>query len=258
METNLEGKIALVTGAAQGIGQAIAEALIRNGATVVLSDVQEDKGQATAKALGPKASFHACNIAEVKQVHDLFDSTIAQHGRLDIVVNNAGINTGPKERMTIDQYPDEVWHRIMNVDLHGTFYCCKAAAVQMVKQQSGVIINIGSIAGVVPLRLQIGFVAAKAAIIRMTEGMAAELGPKGIRVNAVSPGSTLVEGTRELFYSNKETADHMMSFIPQRRPGETHEIAQAVLFLASDAGSYVNGHNLVVDGGWTCGFTRDF
>jgi NAD(P)-dependent dehydrogenase (short-subunit alcohol dehydrogenase family) len=128
----------------------------------------------------------------------------------------------------------------------------------MVKQRSGVIVNIASIAGVVPLRLQIGYVAAKAGVIKMTEAMASELGPHGIRVNAVSPGSTLVEGTRQLFYNNKELAERLTSFIPQRRPGETDEIAAAVLFLVSDAASYVNGHNLIVDGGWTCGFSRDF
>ena len=128
----------------------------------------------------------------------------------------------------------------------------------MIRQRAGAIVNIASIAGVVPLRLQIGFVAAKAGVIRMTEAMACELGPMGIRVNCVSPGSTLVQGTRQLFYNNRETAERLVSFIPQHRPGETHEIAAAVRFLLSDAGSYVNGHNLIVDGGWTCGFSRDF
>jgi len=128
----------------------------------------------------------------------------------------------------------------------------------MVEQGSGSIINIASVAGVVALRLQIGFVAAKAAVIRMTEAMACELGPRGVRVNAVSPGSTLVDATRKLFYENEAVASRLVSFIPQGRPGEAAEVARAVLFLASDAASYVNGHNLVVDGGWTCGFNRDF
>ncbi len=259
MQVDLQGRTAVVTGAAQGIGRAIAETLANNGATVTISDIQEEKGRATAAELGPNADFHRCDISDSAQVRELFDAVIAKHGRLDIAVNNAGINTGrPEERVTVDRYPEAVWHRIMNVDLHGTFYCCQAEAVQMVKQGAGAIVNIASIAGVVPLRLQIGFVAAKAGVIRMTEAMACELGPMGVRVNCVSPGSTLVQGTRQLFYDNKEVADRLVSFIPQRRPGETDEIANAVLYLVSDAGSYTNGHNLVVDGGWTCGFSRDF
>ncbi|HOZ47646.1 MAG TPA: SDR family NAD(P)-dependent oxidoreductase [Candidatus Hydrogenedentes bacterium] len=258
MDADVQGKVAVVTGAAQGIGRAIAETLIAHGACVTISDIQEEKGRATAAELGPDVAFHPCDIADATQVRGLIDAVVARHGRLDIAVNNAGINTGPENRVTIDQYPDEIWRRIVSVDLDGTFYCCKAEAAQMVKQGSGAIVNIASIAGVVPLRLQIGFVAAKAGVIRMTEAMAAELGPMGIRVNCVSPGSTLVQGTRQLFYNNKETAERLVSFIPQRRPGETNEIAAAVLFLVSGAGSYVNGHNLVVDGGWTCGFSRDF
>jgi len=259
MQADLRGKIAVVTGAAQGIGRAIAEAFVQSGAVVVIADIQDEKGRATAAELGPDTAFHSCDISDPAQVRALFDAVIATHGRLDIAVNNAGINTSrPEDRVTVDQYPEDIWRRIVNVDLNGTFYCCKAEAAQMAKQRSGAIVNIASIAGVVPLRLQIGFVAAKAGVIRMTEAMACELGPMGIRVNCVSPGSTLVQGTRQLFYNNKETAERLLSFIPQRRPAETNEIAAAVLFLASDTASYVNGHNLVVDGGWTCGFSRDF
>jgi len=259
MQVDIEGKVAVVTGAAQGIGRAIAEALMRNGARVTICDIQEEEGRATAAELGSEVAFLRCDVSDPEQVRELFNNVVERHGRLDIAVNNAGINTGrPEERVTVDQYPEEVWRRIMKVDLDGVFYCCKAEATQMVKQRSGAIVNIASIAGVVPLRLQIGFVAAKAGVIRMTEAMACELGPMGIRVNCVSPGSTLVQGTRQLFYNNKEMAQRLVSFIPQGRPGETNEIADAVLFLVSDAGSYVNGHNLVVDGGWTCGFSRDF
>ena len=128
----------------------------------------------------------------------------------------------------------------------------------MVSQGSGVIINITSAAAVVALRLQVGYVAAKAGILKMTEAMACELGPHGIRVNAVAPGSIPAEGTRDLFHGDKERAARLISFIPQGRRGETAEIADAVAFLASDEASYINGHNLVVDGGWTCGFNRDF
>jgi NAD(P)-dependent dehydrogenase (short-subunit alcohol dehydrogenase family) len=180
-----------------------------------------------------------------------------------VLVNNAGFNsTRAEERVTVDQYPEELWRRIIDVDLSGTFYCCRAAAAHMVRQGSGAIVNIASAAGVVALRLQVGFVAAKAAIIRMTEAMACELGPRGVRVNAVSPGSTVTEATKKLFYgedgSFKDFARRLVSFIPQGRPGEPGEIAKAVLFLASEEAAYVTGHNLVVDGGWTSGFTRDF
>ncbi len=257
MSVGVQGKIAIVTGGAQGIGKSIAETLARNGATVVVSDVKAEQGLATAAALG--GTFFPCDVSDFDQVHALVDACAARYGRLDIMVNNAGINSNrPEDRVTADRYPIETWHKIINVDLHGTFHGCQAAAQQMVEQRSGSIVNIASVAGVVALRLQIGYVAAKAAVLRMTEAMACELGPMGVRVNAVSPGSTLTDGTRELFYNDKDRAEHILSFIPQRRPGETTEIAEAVLFLASDAAAYVNGHNLIVDGGWTCGFNRDF
>lgn len=259
MDLNLGGKIAIVTGGAQGIGQAISELLIAEGATVVLADVKDEGGIANAGRLGERASYVHCDISDLSQVQSLINGTVEKFGRLDIMVNNAGINSGkPEERVTIDQFSLDLWKKIIDVDLNGTFYCCRTAAEKMVTQGSGTIINIASVAGVVALRLQVPFVAAKAGIIKMTEAMACELGPKGIRVNTVSPGSTLVEGTKSMFYSDKAKADHFCSFIPQRRPGETHEIADAVAFLASDRAAYINGHNIIVDGGWVCGFNRDF
>lgn len=260
---DLKDKVAIVTGSAGGIGKAIAVNLAQNGATVVVSDIQVEKGQETAKQLGGNAIFVPCDISDTNQVKALVDATVERFGKLDIMVNNAGINSArPEDRVTVDMYPDETWHKMINVDLSGTFYCCKAAAKVMKEQKVGSIVNISSIAGVVALRLQIGFVAAKAAILKMTEAMACELAPFGIRVNSVSPGSTLTEGTRKLFYSKEgsfsEMAERVVSFIPQRRPGEAEEIADAVVFLVSDSASYINGHNIVVDGGWTCGFNRDF
>ena len=261
---DLTGKIAIVTGAAQGIGKAIATTLARNGATVVLSDIQAEKGQATAKELGGSAVFMPCDISNREQVHALIDGAVNRFGRLDILVNNAGINSDrPEDRVTVDKYPDETWERIIGVDLNGTFYCCKAGAAAMVARKSGSIVNIASVAGVVALRLQIGYVAAKAAIIKMTEAMACELGPLGVRVNAVSPGSTLVEYWRATYKEGtvgavKGFGERTVSFIPQGRPGEPEDMANAVAFLASDAAAYVTGHNLIVDGGWTCGFNRDF
>ncbi len=263
MDLHLQGKIAIVTGAARGIGRAIAERLVDEGATVVLSDVLQDEGEAAAAAIGDRAVFLPCDISDREQVASLIEATAARFGRLDVMVNNAGVNAGPDERATVDQFLDATWDRIMKVDLTGTFYCCRAAAAQMVKQRSGSIINIASAAGVVALRLQAAFVAAKAAVIKLTEAMACELGQQGVRVNVVSPGSVDVTPGRLSLVSEqdggyRERAESIVSFVPQKRLGVPNEIAEAVLFLASDAAGYVNGHNLVVDGGWTCGFNRDW
>lgn len=260
---DLTDRVAIITGAASGIGKATAQNLHRNGAKVVIADIQIEPGRQAAEALGDKAFFHPCDVTDSAQVNALTEAAVERFGSLDIMVNNAGINAvAAEDRVTVDEYSEETWRKIIDVDLNGTFYCSKAAAKIMKKQQSGVIINIASIAGVVALRLQLGFVAAKAAIIKITEAMACELAPSGIRVNVVSPGSTLTEVTRQLFYSDEgsfsEMADKVVSFIPQRRPGEAEEMADAVAFLASDSASYINGHNLIVDGGWTCGFNRDF
>jgi NAD(P)-dependent dehydrogenase (short-subunit alcohol dehydrogenase family) len=264
MNTGLQGKIVIVTGAARGIGMAIAERMVAEGATAVLSDILREQGEETAQRLGPSASFIPCDISNRDQVASLIDTTVQRFGRLDVMVNNAGINAGlDHERVNIDKFLDETWHKIVNVDLTGTFYCCRAAAAQMVKQSSGSIVNISSVAGVVALRLQIAFCAAKAAIIKLTEAMACEIGPQGVRVNAISPGSVDVTAGHlsEVPESQGGYADRakaIKSFIPQGRLGRPSEIADAVVFLASDTGSYVNGHNLVVDGGWTCGFNRDW
>lgn len=255
--------VAIVTGSASGIGKTIAQKLYNSGAFVVVTDIQQDKGQDFARSLGDRAIFIACDVSEAEEVFSLVNRTVAHFGRLDIMVNNAGVNgVSPAERVTVDSYPDSTWKKLIDVDLNGTFYCCKAAAQVMIKQKSGSIINIASVAGVVALRLQIGFVAAKAAVIKMSEAMACELAPHGIRVNTVSPGSIATEATRKLFYNDdtksRALAKRMLSFIPQARPGEANEIADAVIFLASQQASYINGHNLVVDGGWICGFNRDF
>jgi 3-oxoacyl-[acyl-carrier protein] reductase len=263
MTADLRDKVAVVTGAAQGIGLSIAQALASAHAAVVVSDIQKERGEAAAAELGRPSAFVACDVSSPEQVHSLVAAVVERFGRLDILVNNAGFNsTSQEERVTVDRYPEALWRRIIDVDLSGTFYCSRAAAAQMLLQGSGSIVNIASAAGVVALRLQIGFVAAKAAVIKMTEAMACELGPRGVRVNAVSPGSTVTQATEKLFYgedgSFKDFARRLVSFIPQGRPGTPNEVAQAVLYLASEDASYVNGHNLVVDGGWTCGFNRDF
>ncbi len=196
---------------------------------------------------------------------DQIDAGIAriveEFGHLDIVVNNAGVNTA-KHRVTIDEFPREEWDRIIAVDLTGLYEVSQAAARVMRRQKSGRIINISSVLGLVPARLQCAFIAAKGGVVNLTKAMALELGPHGILVNGVAPGSTLTEGTKQLFYGPdgqfSSSVQQMLAHIPLGRPGTTDEIAVAVLFLADPENSYTNGHIIAVDGGWTAGYLREF
>ncbi len=260
MQVDLHNKVALVTGAAQGIGLAIADRLAENGAHVVYTDLQFERVRQQADK-HKNCSAQEMNVIDAARVHSVIDGIVAKHGRLDIVVNNAGVNT-LAHRVTIDEFPREEWDRILNVDLTGLYTVSQAAARVMRKQKSGKIINIASIAGLVPLRLQCAFTAAKAGVINLTKAMAIELGQYGILVNGIAPGSTLTEGTEKLFYGDdgkfKESVQRLLDHIPLGRPGTTDEIAHAALFLAAPESSYITGHILTVDGGWTAGYTRDF
>lgn len=252
MNVNLKSKVALVTGAAQGIGMAIADALAANGARVVRTD----------REASPDGRVLAMDVTNPGQVQTVIDGVVREHGRLDILVNNAGINTAA-HRVNIDQFPLAEWERILAVDLNGVFNVTRAGAAPMIKQNAGRIINIASVMGVVGARLQCAFTAAKAGVINLTRSTALELAPHGILVNCVAPGSTLTEGTKQLFYSQqaqmKERAERMLAHVPLARPGTVEEIAHAVLFFAAPESSYITGQLLCVDGGWTAGgFFRDF
>ncbi len=260
MRCDLAGKVSLVTGAARGIGQAIAEALAANGSTVVFTDLNEaDVSNAVERV--PGSHGKVMDVTKVDQIERVLDWIVATFGHIDIVVNNAGINT-MAHRVTIDEFPRSEWDRILAVDLTGLYEVSRASASRMKSQKSGRIINIASIAGLVPLRLQCAFVAAKAGVVNLTKAMALELGPHGILVNGIAPGSTLTEGTRKLFYeeggSFRSSVAQMIAHIPLGRPGEPEEIAVAALFLADPDNSYMNGHILTVDGGWTAGYAREF
>jgi NAD(P)-dependent dehydrogenase (short-subunit alcohol dehydrogenase family) len=260
MRVNLTDKVALVTGAARGIGKAIADAFAANGARVLYSDIDLD-GACAAADPWENASAVALDVTNEAQVEAVIASVVRDFGRLDILVNNAGVNT-LEHRVPIDRFPPPEWDRIVSVDLRGLFLVSRAGARVMAGQGSGRIINIASVAGLVPLRLQCPFVAAKAGVINLTRAMALELGPRGVLVNAIAPGSILTDGTRKLFYGDdgkfRDAAQRLLDHVPLGRPGTPEEVAHAALFLAAPESSYVNGHVLTVDGGWTAGYTRDF
>jgi NAD(P)-dependent dehydrogenase (short-subunit alcohol dehydrogenase family) len=260
MRCDLAGKVSLVTGAARGIGQAIADRLAANGSRVVYTDLVPAEAEAAA-GRSPGALGLRMDVTRAAEVEAVVGRVVAQFGRLDVLVNNAGVNT-LAHRVTIDQFPRDEWDRILAVDLTGVYEVSRVAARVMRGQGGGRIINIASVAGLVPLRLQCAFVAAKAGVVNLTRAMALELGPHGVLVNAVAPGSTLTEGTRQLFYADggqfRDNVQRMLDHVPLGRPGTTDEIAVAALFLADPENSYMNGHVLTVDGGWTAGYTRDF
>jgi NAD(P)-dependent dehydrogenase (short-subunit alcohol dehydrogenase family) len=261
LRVDLEGKYALVTGAARGIGEAIANTLAANGARVAFADIDFDTVKQTAGKV-PNSLAVAVDISSESQVASAIDEVLQQFGRLDILVNNAGVNTS-KHRVNIDQFPLEEWERIVKIDLTGTYLVSRAVSRVMVQQRGGRIINIASVLGVIPARLQCAFTSAKAGVIHLTRTLAIELGEYGILVNCVAPGSTLTEGTKQLFYSNdaaqRDRANRLLSHVPLGRAGTVQEMASAVLFFAAPDSSYITGQTLCVDGGWSAGgFFRDF
>ena len=264
MQVDLKGKIALVTGGANGIGRAIVQALAENGAHVTIVDIDVGAGEKAAQEVN--AETGTCwmlegDVTDAGKMQGACEEIVGRSGRIDILVNNAGINVGGG-RVPIHEFAREDWDRILNVDLNGVFATSQAVIPVMLKGGGGRIVNISSVAGLVPLRLQSAFVAAKAGVVNLTRSMALELGPQNILTNAVAPGSTLTRGTEALFYGEDgaytEKAESLLSHIPLGRPGTVEEIAHAVLFLVAPEASYVNGAVLTVDGGWTAGYTRDW
>lgn len=261
MKIDLENKIALITGSGGAIGRAIALSLAENGANIIINDLNEENGNKVIREIeeiGTKAIYIKADVSNPEQMRDMAEQAINTFGRIDILVNNAGVNVGPDGRAPIHEYAEENWSRIIKVDLDGIYFCSKPIVKQMVNQKYGKIINISSITGLVPLRLQCAYTAAKAGVISLTKAMALELAEYGINVNTIAPGSILTEGTKELFYADAAKAESIISHIPLNRPGTPEDIANAALFLAADESNYMTGSVVIVDGGWTCGYIRDW
>jgi len=241
---DFSGKTAIVTGAARGIGLAIAKELAAGGATLVLVDVLADVLKEAAGGLDGAAAVHtyAVDVADEAAVERMIDHVAETCGRIDILVNNAGITRDDLLlRMDVDE-----WDKVLAVNLKGTFLLTKHAARYMVRQKSGRIVNMASVSGLVGNPGQANYSASKAGVVGFTRTVARELARKNITCNAVAPGFIDTEMTRVLPEKAKENA---LAAIPMRRMGAVEDIAHAVCFLASDLAGYITGHVLPVDGG---------
>lgn len=244
---NLKNKVTIITGAAQGIGFACAERFARDGAKVVLSDVQEEKGEAAAQSLrdgGHEADFVACNVADKSQVDAMVKHVVSQYGKLDVMISNAAIlRVGD-----ILEIEEEDFDEVLSINLKGFFLVCQAAAKQMEKQGSGAIINMSSIQANITNPNLLSYAVCKGGIKQLTVAMALALADKGVRVNAIGPGSIGTDMVKQLMVDDKARKT-IMSRTPMRRLGEPEEIASVAAFLASDEASYITGETINVDGG---------
>ena len=241
----LAGKVALVTGAAQGIGKAVALLLARNGADIVVSDINLEKAEETARevqALDRKALAIKVDVAKLDDVEKMVGAILARFGQVDILVNNAGI---ARDKLIL-RMTEEDWDAVLNINLKGTFNCTKAVVRHMSKQRSGKIVNIASVVGEMGNAGQGNYAASKAGVIGFTKTIAREFAQRGINVNAIAPGYIETPMTDALPDKAKE---ELKRLIPMDRLGKPEDVAEAVLFLVSDASSYITGHVLNVNGG---------
>lgn len=242
----ITGKVAVVTGAARGIGLAIAERFLGDGYRVALLDIDTETLRQTADRLGERDDVLAveCDVADPQQVATAIERVTARFGRIDALVNNAGIAVfKPALETTFDE-----WSRVMAVNLSGPFLCTQACAPVMLKTGGGSVVNIASISGLRASTLRIAYGTSKAGLMHLTKQQAVELGNLGIRVNAVAPGPVETAMAAQVHSADIRVSYH--DAIPLDRYGTVEEIADAVAFLCSDAASYINGQTLAVDGGF--------
>lgn len=248
-----DGKTVFVTGAGAGIGRATAKRCAEGGARVVVTDVDSEGGEATVEKVedaGGEAVFHGLDVRDADRFEELVETTTDEFG-LDALVNNAGIGHPPA---VVEETDTETFERVLDINLRGVWNGCHAVLPILKGQESGAIVNVGSLASILGLPKQSVYSLTKGAVLNFTRAVAAEAGPHGVRANAVCPGFIDTELGRQYFESQDDpetVRERMTAQYPLRRLGEPEEIADCIAFLASDESSYVTGHGLVADGGYS-------
>jgi 3-oxoacyl-[acyl-carrier protein] reductase len=235
-------KVVMVTGGAAGIGRVTAEAFAREGAKLAICDVNPEAGEVAAKALGPEASFQKVDVAREAAVSAWADEVAKHYGRIDVLVNNAGIT---RDALLL-RLKEADWDLVMNINLKGAFLCTRAVVRYMAQQRSGRIVNVASVVGVIGNVGQANYVASKAGLIGLTKTVAREFAGRGITVNAVAPGFIETQMTAVL---SEKVREAFLTQIPLGRAGSPEDVAAAVTFLASDQAAYLTGQVLHVSGG---------
>lgn len=246
---NLDGKIAIITGAARGLGKSMAIGLAKYGAHVVITDVIDtSETLKEIKKFDKKAFDLQVDVSDKSNVEKMIEKTVDTFGSIDILVNNAGI----LKTADAEDFSENDWKKVIDVNLNGVFLCAQAAGKQMIKQKSGKIINISSIAGLSGYASSIAYSASKAGVISLTQTLAAEWGKYNINVNAICPGVFATDMTAD-YLKDDQFKNMIKTNVPLGRYAESDELIGTIIYLASDAANYVTGHSLIIDGGWVAG-----
>lgn len=256
MSRRLDGKIALVTGASSGLGKATALAFAREGATVVVSARRADEIENTARIIreeGGRALALVTDVSSPSQVEKMVNTTVSTYGRIDVAFNNAGV-FDPEG--LVHEINEELWDKLINTNLKGTWLCMKAELHHMLEQGCGAIINMSSTAGLAGWSDNPIYSASKHGVIGLTRSAALQYAPQGIRINAICPAFTQIEAMDAILAVDPQAGEQMQSTIPLGRIGQKEEVAEAVLWLASDAASFCVGHALTLDGGQSVGLWK--
>ncbi|HKW97535.1 MAG TPA: glucose 1-dehydrogenase [Bryobacteraceae bacterium] len=250
--SRLAGKSAIVTGSATGIGKATATLFAKEGARVVVSDIDETGGRAVVEAIqraGGEAVFVKADVSRAEDAEQMVGAAVQNFGRLDVLVNNAAAYLGDGNLLTV---ADEVWEKILAVNLKGTFLCSKFAIARMIETGGGSIVNLASVNALMGLSLT-AYTASKGGVQALTRLLAVDFAPKGIRVNSICPGTIMTENSVAIYRERPGLEEQVTKMYPMGKLGKPRDIAECALFLASDAASFVTGATFVVDGGLMAG-----